>query len=50
MPQVGESVDILDDLDFNTMNEATIAALYEEIKEIPIEAPIQEGQGFPEGQ
>ena len=50
LPQVGESNDILDDLDFNTLDEATIAALYEEVKDIPIEVPATEGQDFPEGQ
>ena len=50
MPQVSDSADILDDLDFNTLDEATIAALYEEIRDIPIEAPRNDGSDFPAGQ
>ena len=50
LPQVGDSTDILDDLDFNTLDEATISALYEEIKDIPIETPSDSRQDFPEGQ
>ena len=50
LPQVGDSTDILDDLDFNTLDEATIAALYEEIKDIPMETPTDSRQDFPEGQ
>ena len=50
LPQVGESLDVLDELDFNTLDEATIAALYEEIRDIPIEMPRQEESDFPEGQ
>ena len=50
IPQVSESVDILDDLDFNTLDEATITALYEEIWDIPIKTPAAEGQDFPDGQ
>ena len=50
LPQVGESVEIFEELDFNTMDEATIAALYEEIRDIPIEMPRQDDSDFPEGQ
>ena len=50
LPQVDDSNDVLDEMDFNTMDEATIAALYEEIRDIPIELPVEERQDFPEGQ
>ena len=50
LPQVDDSADVLDEVDFNAMDEATIAALYEEIRDIPIELPTEEGQDFPEGQ
>ena len=50
LPQVSESTDILDEVDFNSLDEATIAALYEEVRDIPIEDPTQEGQDFPDGQ
>ena len=50
LPQVSDSADVLDELDFNTLDEATIAALYEEIRDIPIEMPRQEDSDFREGQ
>ena len=50
LPQVSDSTDVLDELGFNTLDEATIAALYEEIRDIPIEMPRQEDSDFREGQ
>ena len=50
MPEVAEGADPLDDVDLTMLDEATIATIYEDLKDAPIGAPSQDEKDFQEGQ
>ena len=50
MPEALEDTYALDEVDFTMLDEATIATLYEELKDLPIETPSVGEKNFVEGQ
>ena len=50
IPEVTEGADPLDDVDLTMLDEPTIAAIYEDLKDVPIGAPSTDEKDFQEGQ
>ena len=50
VPEALEDTNALDEVDFTMLDEANIATLYEELKDLPIETPLVGEKDFAEGQ